>query len=133
MPGWLLSSATLPLPGRPAMAHLADHLVVDQRQDFRPERGLGDMRVDVDQEIVLQAFGLPGGMREDVARVGLHGDFLQFAELRRDSLEHGGFSLKRMGTIAGTCAAVIAGPDPAISIRGHGFASESKWPEQARP
>jgi hypothetical protein len=27
-------------------------------------------------------------MREDVARVGLHGDFLELAELLRDALEH---------------------------------------------
>ena len=47
------------------------------------------MGVDVDQEIVLVALRLPRGMREDVARVGLHGDFLQFAELRRELLEHG--------------------------------------------
>ena len=39
------------------------------------------MRVDIDQEIVFVAFGLPRGMREDIARVRLHGDFLQFAEL----------------------------------------------------
>ena len=53
------------------LAHLADHVVVDQRKDFRPELRLGDMGVDVDQEIILVAFRLPGGMREDVARVGL--------------------------------------------------------------
>ena len=86
----MLSSERLAVPGRAGigLAHLADHVVVDQRQDFRPERRLGDVGVDVDQEIVLVAFGLPRGMREDVARVRLHGDFLQFAELRRNSLEH---------------------------------------------
>ena len=46
------------------------------------------MGIDVDEEIVLVAFGLPRGMREDIARVGLHGDFLQFAELLRESLKH---------------------------------------------
>ena len=46
------------------------------------------MGVDVDEEVVLVAFGLPRGMREDVARVRLHRDFLQFAELRRNSLKH---------------------------------------------
>jgi hypothetical protein len=46
------------------------------------------MGVDVDQEVIFVAFGLPRRMREDIARVRLHGDFLQFAELLRDSLEH---------------------------------------------
>ena len=51
------------------------------------------MGVDVDEEIILVALGLPGRMRENVARVGLHGDFLQLAELRRRALEHGWLSL----------------------------------------
>jgi hypothetical protein len=46
------------------------------------------MGVDVDEEIILVMFGLPRRMREDIARVRLHGDFLQLAELLRDSLEH---------------------------------------------
>jgi hypothetical protein len=75
------------------MAHLADHVIVDHRQDFRPERRLGDMGVDVDEEIILVALGLPGRMRENVARVRLHGDFLQLAELRRGALEHDWLSL----------------------------------------
>ncbi len=72
------------------LTHLADHLVVDRGEDFRPERGLGDVSVDIDQEVVLVALRLPRGMRENVARVGLHRDFVQFAELRRRALEHGG-------------------------------------------
>ena len=79
------------------LAHLTDHVVVDGRQDFRPERRLGDVGVDVDEEIVLIALGLTGRMREDVARVRLHGDFLHFAELRRHSLEHGVLPRVRRG------------------------------------
>ena len=88
-------------PGRSALAcaHLADHVVVDHRQDFRPERRLGDVGVDVDEEIILVALRLPRGMREDVARVRLHGDFLQFAELRRRALEHGGLPVVVAGNI----------------------------------
>ena len=73
---------------RVGLPHLADHVVVDERQDLRPERRLGDVGVDVDQEVILVVFGLPRGMREDIARVRLHGDFLQLAELWWDSLEH---------------------------------------------
>ena len=83
------------------LAHLADHVVVDRGEDLRPERRLGDVGVDVDEEIILVALGLPRGVREDVARVRLHGDFLQFAELRRGSLEHGGASLKRLAHYTG--------------------------------
>ena len=91
-------------PRRIGRAHLADHVVVDQRQDFRPERGLRDMRVHVDQEIILVVFGLPRGMREDVARVRLHGDFGQFAELLRRSLEHRASPLiPRRAASAGAC------------------------------
>ena len=91
----------MPLPGRPAIAWPIWRItsLSIERQDFRPERRLGDVGVDVDQEIVLVAFRLPGGVREDVARVGLHGDFLQFAELRRDSLEHGVASLIAFSTL----------------------------------
>ena len=46
------------------------------------------MGIDVDEEIIFVTLRLPRGMREDVARVGLHGDFLQFTELRRSSLQH---------------------------------------------
>ena len=68
-------------PRRIGFAHLPDDVVVDQREDFRPERGFGDMRVDVDEEIIFVAFGLPRRVRENIARVRLHCDFLQFAEL----------------------------------------------------
>src|SRR5438045_1992262 len=37
------------------LPHLADHVVVDHRQDFRPERRLGDVGVDIDEEIILVA------------------------------------------------------------------------------
>ena len=91
MPGWTLSSATLPLPGRSALAwpiwRITSLSII--AEDLRPERRLGDVGVDVDEEVVLVALRLPRGMREDVARVRLHGDFLQFAELRRGALEHG--------------------------------------------
>jgi hypothetical protein len=83
------------------LAHLADHLVVDQSQYLRPERRLGDVGVDIDQEVVFVALRLPRRMREDVARVGLHGDFLQFAELLRRALEHGLGSLEMTPVVAG--------------------------------
>ena len=61
-------------PCRHRLAHLTDHVVVDQLDDLRPELGLGDVRIDIDEEIVLDPLGLDGGVREDVARVGLDGD-----------------------------------------------------------
>ena len=46
------------------------------------------MRVDVDEEIVLQPLGLDGGVREDVARVGLDGDLLELSDLLFGSQLH---------------------------------------------
>jgi len=41
---------------------LADDVVVDEIDDLIPKRGLGDMRVDVDEEVVFQPLGLNGGV-----------------------------------------------------------------------
>ena len=70
------------------LAHLADHVVVDEIDDLGPELGLGDVRVDVDEEIVLHPLRLDGGVREDVARVGLDGDLLELFDLPCRSLLH---------------------------------------------
>src|SRR5262249_50881864 len=75
-------------PRRIGFAHLPDDVVVDLREDFWPERGFGDVRVYVDEKITFVAFGLPRRVRENIARIRLHGDFLQFAELWRNSLQH---------------------------------------------
>ena len=75
-------------PHRHRLAHLADHVVVDEIDDLGPELGLGDVRVDVDEEIVLHPLGLDGGVREDVARVGLDGDLLELSDLPYRSLLH---------------------------------------------
>src|SRR5262249_16717033 len=57
-------------------------------EDLVPERDLADVGVDIDEEAIFVALCLPRGMREDIARIRVHGDFLQFLELRRSSLEH---------------------------------------------
>jgi hypothetical protein len=54
-------------PRRIGFAHLPDDVVVDQREDFRPARGFGDMRVNVDEEIIFVAFGLPRRVRENIS------------------------------------------------------------------
>ena len=46
------------------------------------------MRIHVDQEVLFVSFGLPCGMRENIPRIGLHRNFLQFFKLLRKSLEH---------------------------------------------
>ena len=115
-------------PGRRAATILerARHLPIDVAvhavDDFRPERGLGDMRVDVDDEVVVAL--LLGGMSQDLARVGLDGDFRQLADARRlfpifaaaivllavlavgrRSLEHGYPPLKRSGRVKAVAVA----------------------------
>ncbi len=93
MPGWVLSSAVRGArPRRHRLPHLADDVVVDQIDDLGPERGLGDMRVDIDEEIVLHPLGLDGGVREDVARVRLGRDLLELSDVLYRSLLHQRFS-----------------------------------------
>src|SRR6185503_1630802 len=79
-------------PGRHRLAHLANDVVVDQVDDLRPELRLRHMRVDVDEEIILHPLGLDGGVREDVARVGLDGDLFELSDLLYRSLLHRRFS-----------------------------------------
>ena len=72
------------------LAPLADDVVVDHRDDFGPELRLGDVGVDVDQEVVFETFSLLGRMRENVPRVGLHRDFFKLTiGLCWHALEHG--------------------------------------------
>src|SRR5262245_2485915 len=63
------------------LAHLADHIVVDELEDLVPKRGLGDVRIDIDEEVVFERFGLDRGMRENIARVGLDRDFVELFDL----------------------------------------------------
>src|SRR5262249_25526453 len=71
------------------LAPLPDHLVVDSLDDLRPELGLGDMGVDVDQEIILVALRLFGRVREHVAGIGPGGDLFELAIIAHHTLEHG--------------------------------------------
>src|SRR5271169_123628 len=68
-----------------ALLEGARHLLVDVAlhaiDDFGPECRLGDMGVDIDDEIVVGPF--LGGVREDVAGVGLIVDLRQLADARR--------------------------------------------------
>ena len=70
-----------------AFAHLANDGIVDHRDDLGPELRLGDVGVDVDEEIVFVLFRLLGGVGEDVARVGLDRDLVELTKLR-GSFEH---------------------------------------------
>ena len=58
-------------PHELSLAHLANDVVVDARNDFRPELGLGHVCVDIDQKIIFVAFRLLGRVRENVAGIGL--------------------------------------------------------------
>ena len=68
-----------------AFLERARHLFVDVAlhpiDDFRPERRFGDMRVDVDDEIVV-APRLLGGVRQNLARIGRRGDLRQLGDAR---------------------------------------------------
>jgi hypothetical protein len=75
-------------PRHHRLPHLADDVVVDQIDDLGPELGLGDVRVDIDEEIVLQALGLDSGVQEDIARVGLDGDLGELSNILGGSLLH---------------------------------------------
>src|SRR4029079_4931610 len=72
-----------------AERHVADHVVLDERDDLGPELRLAHMRVDVDQEVVFVALGLLGGMRENIARVGSDRDLVELTKvLSRRAFEH---------------------------------------------
>ena len=61
--------------------HLPVDVAVHAVDDFGPERSLGDVGVDVDNEIVVTL--LFGGVREDVARIGMDRDLGKFTHPRR--------------------------------------------------
>ena len=60
--------------------HLPVDIAVHAIDDFRPECRLGDMSVDIDNEIIVEP-RFPRGVGENVARVGLDIDLGQFAHL----------------------------------------------------
>ena len=60
--------------------HLAVHVAIHAVDNFRPESGLGDVCVDIDDEIIVALF--VRGVRKDLARIGLNGDFRQFPHPR---------------------------------------------------
>jgi hypothetical protein len=62
---------------------VADVVVVDAIGDFGPERGLGHMRIDVDDEVVRQLARFLRRVGQHVARIGSDRDLLQFAHNRR--------------------------------------------------
>ena len=62
------------------LADLAQHVIVDQVDDLRPEMVLGDMRVDIDDEVVVVAGGgLARRMRQHVAHVRRAGNVAEWA------------------------------------------------------
>ena len=65
------------------LRHLTVDVVVDAVGHVRPERGLGDVGVDVDDEIILGlSVAVLGGVGEDVAGVGMDGDLRQLGDAR---------------------------------------------------
>jgi hypothetical protein len=62
-----------------ARAHLFVNVALHPIDDIRPERGFGDVGVDVDDEIIV-APRLLGGVRQDLARIGRGGDLRQFGD-----------------------------------------------------
>ena len=63
----------------------ARHLLVDVAvhavDDFRPECRLGNVGIDIDDEIIVEP-GFLGGVGKDIAGVGLDSDFRQFTDAR---------------------------------------------------
>jgi hypothetical protein len=57
-------------------------VIVDAVGDVGPECGLGDVRIDIDDEVVRQLAGALRGMREHIARIRPYGDLFQFAYRR---------------------------------------------------
>ena len=68
-----------------ALLEGARHLFVDVAvhavDDFRPERGFGDVGVDVDDEIIVAPRFL-GGVRQNLARIGRGRDLRQLGDAR---------------------------------------------------
>ena len=62
--------------------HLPVNVAVHAVDEFRPERGLGNVGVDIDDEIIVGARFLRG-VCENVPRVSLDRDLRQFADTRR--------------------------------------------------
>ena len=61
---------------------VAQHFVVDAVGDLRPERGLVDVGVDVDDQVVLELLGRRRGLGQIVARVGARGNLLELGDPR---------------------------------------------------
>ena len=61
---------------------VANVVVVDAVGDVGPERGLGDVRIDIDDEIVGQLARSLRRVGQHVAGVGMDGDLFQFAHRR---------------------------------------------------
>jgi hypothetical protein len=61
---------------------VAQDLVVDAVGDLRPERRLVDVRVDVDDQPVLELLRGRRGLGEIVARVGTRGNLLELGDPR---------------------------------------------------
>ena len=61
---------------------VAQHVVVDAVGDLRPERGLVDVGVDVDDQPVLELLGRRRGLGQIVARVGARGNLLELGDPR---------------------------------------------------
>jgi hypothetical protein len=65
------------------LGDVAQHVVVDALGDLRPERGLVDVSVDVDDQPVLELLRGRRGLGEIVARVGARGNLLELGDLGR--------------------------------------------------
>src|ERR1700747_539394 len=75
------------------------------------------MRVHVDQELIFMTLGLSGGMLKDIARVRLHGDFLQFTELLRHPIQHRWPPKEKLLLAANTTGAAPAGVPDIVRLR----------------
>ena len=75
---------------------VAQNVVVDALGDFRPERYLVDMGIDIDNEPVLELLRHRRGLGQIIARVGARGNLLQLADAGRGFANvHGANPLSR--------------------------------------